>query len=282
MTSVSPLDRIPYAARPLVLLALLGTGLILMWYFAESVAPRAGFLSGTARMADQSHKTVQAEDSAPLRERQEQKHPNPEGHVSFIPRGGASGSTLDRTDRSPAAPKRTEPVRSNPPAVAQTTILQAPQAGQGSPKGRQHDGRQQPRKPVNRIEEEKTPRYPAIVVREGGQFVETGPVLFSTGLATLRNSSLQPLDRLADMLRDHPEIRLSIIGYTDNLGPESVNQKLSGDRAAAVVEYLVDRGVDRARLEPRGSGSQDPTASNETQMGRQANRRIAFLVTSSK
>jgi len=120
------------------------------------------------------------------------------------------------------------------------------------------------------------------VTRADGRYIATEPILFSTAQAVIRPGSLPTLAKLAEFLKAQPGIRLVIVGYTDNLGQEENNARVSTERAAAVKEHLVSQGIDASRLEYKGMGSQNPIASNDSQMGRQANRRIEFLITSSK
>jgi len=132
------------------------------------------------------------------------------------------------------------------------------------------------------------PKAPEAVLSDGkatrmvrtarGRFITTEPILFNSGASTLREASIPKLDKIAEFLIENPEITLEIIGHTDNLGPEPVNQTVSAERAAIVMNYLVSRGVDPSRLRSKGKGSLDPIESNDTQLGRQANRRIEFLV----
>jgi outer membrane protein OmpA-like peptidoglycan-associated protein len=112
-----------------------------------------------------------------------------------------------------------------------------------------------------------------------GRLVATNPILFNSGLSTLRETSIPELNRIAEYLNKNPNLRLEIVGYTDNLGPESVNQQVSAERARLVKEYLVSQGIDPSRLETKGMGSLNPVESNDTQLGRQANRRIEFMIT---
>ena len=114
------------------------------------------------------------------------------------------------------------------------------------------------------------------------QYIVTEPILFNTASSVIREISIQPLKKVAALLAERREVKLMIIGYTDNLGMPENNQRVSTERAAAVKEFLVSQGVDPARLDSRGLGSQNPIASNDTQMGRQANRRIEFIVTGVK
>lgn len=117
-----------------------------------------------------------------------------------------------------------------------------------------------------------------IVKTDRGRFVATEPILFNSGLSTMREASIPKLNRIAEFLIQNPDIELEIIGHTDNLGSEPVNQNVSAERAALVREYLISQGIDPSRLASKGMGSLDPIDTNETQLGRQANRRIEFLV----
>jgi len=89
---------------------------------------------------------------------------------------------------------------------------------------------------------------------------------------------MQEVRNIAEILKAYP-IDLKIGGYTDNVGKEASNQKLSANRATSVVNALVAMGIDAKRLAPEGYGSQFPIASNDTEEGRAQNRRIAVRVT---
>lgn len=101
---------------------------------------------------------------------------------------------------------------------------------------------------------------------------------FKTGSAVIDSTSMQEVRNIAEILKAYP-IDLKIGGYTDNVGKEAANQKLSADRAMSVVNALVAMGIDAKRLDPEGYGSQFPVASNETEEGKAQNRRIAVRVT---
>jgi OmpA-OmpF porin, OOP family len=80
------------------------------------------------------------------------------------------------------------------------------------------------------------------------------------------------------MLKDHPELKLTIEGHTDNVGSAASNQALSEKRAAAVRQFLIDSyQVDAARLEAKGLGQSKPAGSNDTPEGRQNNRRVELV-----
>lgn len=101
-------------------------------------------------------------------------------------------------------------------------------------------------------------------------------VFFATGSAALLPASRGELDRLAQLLRDNPKIKIQINGHTDNVGSDTDNLTLSENRAKAVYDYLVDKGIPAARLRYKGFGENKPIDTNETEEGRQNNRRTEF------
>lgn len=102
---------------------------------------------------------------------------------------------------------------------------------------------------------------------------------FDTASATLRPSSNDQLDAIAAILKAYPNVNLKIGGYTDNVGDDAENLKLSTARAQNTMQALVGRGVAAGRLSSEGFGEQHPVASNDTEEGRQRNRRIDVRVT---
>ncbi|MCF8218081.1 MAG: OmpA family protein [Bacteroidales bacterium] len=107
-------------------------------------------------------------------------------------------------------------------------------------------------------------------------------IFFDSGKSELRESSRSELDRLYDIMKENPAIRVEISGHTDNVGSASYNEKLSQERAKSVVDYLVDKGIDKDRLEFKGYGFRKPIADNDTEEGRQQNRRTEFEIISDK
>ena len=79
-----------------------------------------------------------------------------------------------------------------------------------------------------------------------------------------------------------PDTDIVIYGYTDSTGRLELNQKLSEDRAAAVRNYLVNKGLIAARFQTKGMGPNDPIASNDTPEGRSKNRRVEFAITANE
>jgi OmpA-OmpF porin, OOP family len=105
-------------------------------------------------------------------------------------------------------------------------------------------------------------------------------LLFQTGSAQIDiEKSKDQLSNMVEILKAFPKVKLKIGGYTDNVGNEASNMKLSGNRATAVMNYLVEQGIDKARLAAEGYGPQHPVASNDTEEGRAQNRRVAVRVT---
>jgi outer membrane protein OmpA-like peptidoglycan-associated protein len=104
-------------------------------------------------------------------------------------------------------------------------------------------------------------------------------VQFETGKATLLPASHVLLDEVAKMLKDNPQVELiSVEGHTDSTGSADFNRKLSQQRAESVAKYLASKGVKASRMEPKGFGPDRPIADNETEQGREANRRVEFNI----
>lgn len=103
------------------------------------------------------------------------------------------------------------------------------------------------------------------------------PILFATNSANISSDSDTILQRVANAMNTIPEVPVEIVGHTDDQGRAATNQALSEARATAVMARLVELGVDAARLSSRGAGEDEPIATNNTEAGRQQNRRIEFL-----
>ncbi len=109
-------------------------------------------------------------------------------------------------------------------------------------------------------------------------------LFFQSGKAVLDKESRVELETLTALMEEYGNLIVEIAGYTDNKGSEKINQKLSQDRAEAVVKYLVSQGIDAKRMVPKGYGSADPVASNTGPDGKpdaagmQLNRRVELKV----
>jgi outer membrane protein OmpA-like peptidoglycan-associated protein len=110
-----------------------------------------------------------------------------------------------------------------------------------------------------------------------GMVVSLQDVLFDVGRATLRSGAQARLDQLAAVLRNYPERRVLVEGFTDSTGSEDSNLALSQARADAVRLALIQKGVASNRIEARGHGESRPIASNSTSAGRQQNRRVEVV-----
>jgi outer membrane protein OmpA-like peptidoglycan-associated protein/tetratricopeptide (TPR) repeat protein len=96
----------------------------------------------------------------------------------------------------------------------------------------------------------------------------------------LKPESQVELDKVVQLLQDNPSVKIQIEGHTDNIGSAADNQKLSENRARAVVNYLVTKGVSASRLTSKGFGATQPIAVNTSEEGRAQNRRTELKVTS--
>jgi len=99
---------------------------------------------------------------------------------------------------------------------------------------------------------------------------------FDTGRSSPRPESTPTLDAAAKLFAEYPELRLRISVHTDNQGKSADNRALSGRRANALRDYLIDRGIAAGRIEARGAGQEEPIASNADEAGRAINRRVEF------
>lgn len=104
---------------------------------------------------------------------------------------------------------------------------------------------------------------------------------FAVGKATILPQSFPSLNELSKALSDNPSWMLTLEGHTDNTGSEPFNQGLSKSRALAVKTYLTTKGIDAARITATGAGSTKPIATNDTEAGRELNRRVEFTIVKS-
>jgi outer membrane protein OmpA-like peptidoglycan-associated protein len=102
-------------------------------------------------------------------------------------------------------------------------------------------------------------------------------VLFESG-TTLRPQAVRTLKGIARFVRKHPGRSIEVEGFTDSMGPQDANERLSERRAQAVKFALVQHGVEPYRIDARGMGANFPLASNESEAGRQQNRRVEVVI----
>jgi outer membrane protein OmpA-like peptidoglycan-associated protein len=111
-----------------------------------------------------------------------------------------------------------------------------------------------------------------------GLIVNMNDVLFDTGKYTLKPDAKEKLAKVSGILLAYPDLKLQVEGYTDNVGGEEYNQKLSQERANAVQQYLIANGVQQPNVTAEGYGMADPVADNSTAQGRAQNRRVQLVV----
>ncbi len=109
-----------------------------------------------------------------------------------------------------------------------------------------------------------------------------GGILFNTGKYNLSPQAQTDLSRFAASLRENPDTNVQIYGFTDNTGSYAVNERLSGQRADAVLTYLANSGVSPSRLSAQGVPMADYVASNDTPEGRAQNRRVEIYISANQ
>jgi Outer membrane protein and related peptidoglycan-associated (lipo)proteins len=119
-------------------------------------------------------------------------------------------------------------------------------------------------------------------VGEGIKVTFDSGLLFDFDSSTLRDEARQNLTEFAESMEEFEETKILVVGHTDAQGSEEYNQKLSDRRAESATSHLVDRGVAPSRLTSVGRGETEPVASNDTEEGRQQNRRVEVPIYASE
>jgi outer membrane protein OmpA-like peptidoglycan-associated protein len=117
-----------------------------------------------------------------------------------------------------------------------------------------------------------------LVPIEIGQVVRLNNVFFDFDKWDLRPESFVELDRVVKLLTENPAIEIEMSAHTDSRGSDEYNFKLSDNRARSVMEYIVSKGIAASRITSHGYGETQPVATNETDEGRQLNRRVEFKI----
>ncbi len=150
-------------------------------------------------------------------------------------------------------------------AAQQTAEQQAAAA-----RAREAQLREQLRQQLNSIlQTQETPR---------GLVVNLSDVLFATGRYDLKQDTQLKLARIAGIFLAHPDLKIQVEGYTDNVGGEQYNQKLSEQRASTVQSFLISQGISPQNVSAIGYGMANPVADNSTAAGRRQNRRVEMVV----
>jgi len=119
-------------------------------------------------------------------------------------------------------------------------------------------------------------------VGEGIQVTFASGLLFDYDSDAIKGSARENLRNLAASLDKYPGSDLMIVGHTDDRGTDAYNQRLSERRSAAAAAYLASQGVTRGRITTKGLGEGEPVAANESDAGRQKNRRIEVAIYASE
>jgi outer membrane protein OmpA-like peptidoglycan-associated protein len=102
-------------------------------------------------------------------------------------------------------------------------------------------------------------------------------ILFETGKSAIQQESFPVVDQISELMKNDLTLKISIEGHTDNVGDAVSNKKLSHDRAKAVMDALVTKGVDKTRMSFVGWGQEKPVADNRSEEGRSKNRRVEIV-----
>jgi outer membrane protein OmpA-like peptidoglycan-associated protein len=121
------------------------------------------------------------------------------------------------------------------------------------------------------------PKEAPVVIEKGKGFILEG-VNFEFDSAKLTEEAVSILGKALTALQDHPDVKVNIVGHTDNVGSKKYNDRLSLRRANSVKSWLVSKGISATRITTAGVGFSEPVASNDTPEGRAKNRRIEFHV----
>lgn len=117
-----------------------------------------------------------------------------------------------------------------------------------------------------------------LVPIEVGQIIRLQNIFFDFGNANLRAESYPELNRVLTFLNQNPSIKIEVGGHTDNVGSDDFNKNLSQNRANSVMNYLISKGIKADRIVAKGYGESKPIETNDTDEGRQLNRRVEFII----
>jgi outer membrane protein OmpA-like peptidoglycan-associated protein len=119
-------------------------------------------------------------------------------------------------------------------------------------------------------------------VGEGIAITFDSGLLFAFDSAEIQNTARENLEKLARSLNDYPESEVLIVGHTDSVGNENYNMGLSQRRSQSAKNYLVSQGIPGDRIRVEGRGELEPIADNDTEAGRQENRRVEVAIFASE
>ncbi|MFN0249512.1 MAG: OmpA family protein [Kofleriaceae bacterium] len=133
--------------------------------------------------------------------------------------------------------------------------------------------------PTMTVTAQRPPPGPDKVILTPSNIAITDKVQFETGKADLKPVSFPLLDEVVTVMKGNPQIELvEVGGHTDSTGTPDGNRTLSQARAETVMKYIASKGIAKGRLEAKGYGQDVPVADNESEPGRDANRRVEFNI----
>ena len=132
-------------------------------------------------------------------------------------------------------------------------------------------------KPEPVVVAEPEPVFEDIEIKKG-QVIRLDKIYFDFDKSDLLPASNEQLDKLVTLLDSYPSMRIAIHGHTDSRGSDSYNERLSDDRSKAVYHYVASKAINPNRLNYKGFGEVQPVDTNETDEGRQNNRRVEFVM----
>lgn len=192
---------------------------------------------------------------------------------SAVTRAGAERSQIRleaRTVEASKAQQRAEAAQRQAEASQQEAAMSKQQSEMSQQQARDAEMRtSEVEKQLEELNAKKTER---------GLVITLGDVLFDTNKAQLKSGSARSLQKLADFLKQYPQRKARIEGYTDSTGAADYNQALSERRANAVRMSLMNVGISSDRISTHGYGEESPVASNDTASGRQSNRRVEIIL----
>lgn len=119
-------------------------------------------------------------------------------------------------------------------------------------------------------------------IGEGIKVTFDSGLLFDFDSSALRSNAEQNLTEFAGSMEEYPETNILIVGHTDAKGSDSYNQQLSDNRAESAAEHLIRQGLNPGRITTMGKGESEPVATNDTEAGRQQNRRVEVAIFASE
>lgn len=275
---------------------------------AKPVDPAVGMaraeltdLQSNPQLASHAQSAIDEAEAAVIAAEQPQKDPAAQSHLAYLATNkvrtaralATARSTEDQLKetsgqrdqiRLTARTQEANQARAQAEKARQQTAeaqLQATQAEQRAAAAAQQTGvaeQQASAANARNLELERELDYLNAKKTDRGIVFTLGDVLFATGKSDLRPGAMANFDRLAETLKKQPDRRIIIEGHTDNVGSEDRNITLSKQRADAVKDYLVGRGVNGNYISTVGKGESSPLASNDNAPGRQKNRRVEVII----